>query len=94
VARRTADVVLISSDLADLTRLVRLARRLRRIVWANLIGTILVDLAGMALAALGVIGPVLAAVIHVASESAFILNAARLTPIGRGGARPDAEGTG
>ncbi|MDR1768283.1 MAG: cadmium-translocating P-type ATPase [Propionibacteriaceae bacterium] len=83
VARRSADIVLISSDLADLVRLVRLARRMRRIVWTNLVGTIIVDLAGMALAALGVIGPVAAAVIHVVSEAAFILNSARLTPIGK-----------
>jgi cation transport ATPase len=39
-----------------------------------------VDLAGMALAAFGVIGPLVAAIVHVGSESAFILNSARLIP--------------
>ncbi|MDR1853152.1 MAG: cadmium-translocating P-type ATPase [Propionibacteriaceae bacterium] len=90
VARRSADVVLISSDLKDLVALFRLSRRMRRIVLANVVGTIAVDLAGMGLAALGIVGPVLAAVIHVVSESAFILNAARLVPI-RGFDRSDAD---
>jgi heavy metal translocating P-type ATPase len=80
VARESADVVLISSDLADLTEAVRTARRGRRIVLANFVGTIGVDLVGMALAAFGVIGPLVAAIIHVGSESAFILNSARLIP--------------
>jgi cation transport ATPase len=80
VARESADVVLISSDLADLTEAVRTARRGGRIVLANFVGTIGVDLVGMALAAFGVIGPLVAAIIHVGSESAFILNSARLIP--------------
>ncbi len=80
VARESADVVLVSSDLADLTRTVQTARRARRIVMGNFIGTITVDLLGMSLAALGLLDPVAAAVVHVASESAFILNSARLVP--------------
>lgn len=80
IARETSDVVLISSDLADLTTTLRIARRARRIVLANFIGTIVVDLAGMTLAAFGILGPVLAAIVHVGSESAFILNSARLVP--------------
>ena len=80
VARESADVVLISSDLADLTRTVQTARRARRTVMTNFIGTITVDLLGMGLAALGLLNPVAAAVVHVTSESAFILNSARLIP--------------
>jgi len=59
---------------------VQIARRARRIVLTNFIGTITVDVIGMTLAALGVLGPVLAAIVHVGSESAFILNWARLIP--------------
>ncbi|MGC3995595.1 MAG: cation-translocating P-type ATPase [Propionicimonas sp.] len=80
VAIESADVVLISSDLADLTRALETARRARRIVLTNFAGTIVVDLVGMALAAVGVLGPLLAAIVHVGSESAFILNSARLIP--------------
>ncbi len=80
VARQSADIVLISSDLSALTSTVRVARRTRRIVMTNVAGTIAVDLIGMVLAGFGLLGPVLAAVIHVTSESAFILNSARLIP--------------
>ncbi|WP_211215799.1 heavy metal translocating P-type ATPase [Microbacterium indicum] len=80
IARESADVVLISSDLDDLVRTVHVARRARRIVMANFIGTIVIDLLGMSLAAFGFLSPVVAALIHVGSETAFILNSARLIP--------------
>ncbi len=79
-ARESADVILISSDLDDLVGTIHTARRARRIVLVNFAGTIAVDLIGMALAALGYLSPVLAAFIHVGSETAFILNSARLIP--------------
>ncbi len=80
IARESSDIVLISSDLDDLVRTVRVARRARRIVMFNFAGTIAVDLVGMTLAALGLLSPVTAAFIHVGSETAFILNSARLIP--------------
>ncbi|GAA1530656.1 cation-translocating P-type ATPase [Brevibacterium picturae] len=80
IARESSDVVLISSDLDDIVHTVRVARRARRIVMFNFAGTIAVDLVGMALAAFGMLSPVLAAFIHVGSETAFILNSARLIP--------------
>ena len=80
VARESADVVLISSDLGDLVRTIRTARRARRIVMANFVGTIAIDLIGMGLAAFGLLSPIIAAFIHVGSETAFILNSARLIP--------------
>ena len=43
-------------------------------------GTIGVDAVGIALAAVGLLNPLLAAFIHVASELGFILNSARLLP--------------
>ncbi len=80
VARESADIVLISSDPGDLTRTIVTARRARRVVMFNFAGTIGIDLIGMALAAFGLLGPVIAALIHVGSETAFILNSARLIP--------------
>ena len=80
IARDSADVVLISSDLNDLAATLHIARRARRIVMFNFVGTIVVDVIGMVLAAFGLLGPVLAEVVHVGSESAFILNSARLIP--------------
>lgn len=80
IARESADVVLISSSLTDLADTIATARRARRIVFANFAGTIAVDLIGMTLAAFGLLGPLLAGLVHVGSESAFILNSARLIP--------------
>lgn len=80
IARESADVILISSDLGDLVSTLNTARRARRIVMFNFAGTIAVDLIGIALAATGHLSPILAAFIHVGSETAFILNSARLIP--------------
>ena len=80
IARESADIVLISSDLGDLVRTVHTARRARRIVMVNFVGTIAIDLLGMVLATLGFLSPVVAAFVHVGSETAFILNSARLIP--------------
>lgn len=80
IARESSDVVLISSDLDDLVSTVHTARRARRIIMFNFVGTIVVDLIGMILAALGLLSPVVAAFIHVGSETAFILNSARIIP--------------
>ena len=88
VARECAGVVLIGDDLVKLVETLRIARRCRRIIYANFTGTIVVDAAAMALAAFGVLTPILASVVHVGSELAFILNSARLLT------RPDAESSG
>lgn len=80
IARDSADVVLISSDFNDLARTTHVAKRVRRIVMFNFAGTIVVDAIGMILAAFGLLGPILAALIHVGNETAFILNSARLIP--------------
>jgi heavy metal translocating P-type ATPase len=80
VARESADVVLLGNDLLRFTETLAVARRTRRIIWANFGGTIGVDALGIGLAAFGLLNPLLAAFIHVASEMAFILNSARLLP--------------
>jgi Cd2+/Zn2+-exporting ATPase/Cu+-exporting ATPase len=80
VARESADVVLLGNDLLKFAETLTLARRTRRIIWANFVGTIGVDAVGIGLAAFGLLNPLLAAFIHVASELTFILNSARLLP--------------
>lgn len=80
VARESADVVLLGNDLAKFAETLAIARRTRRIIWANFAGTLGVDTLGIGLAAFGLLNPLLAAFIHVASELAFILNSARLLP--------------
>ena len=82
VARESASVVLLGNDLLKFVETVRLARRTRRTILQNFVGTIAVDGVGIGLAAMGLLNPLLAAFIHVASELAFILNSARLLPRG------------
>lgn len=85
VARESADVVLLGNDLMKFTETLALARRTRRIIWQNFTGTIVVDAVGVGLAAFGLLNPLFAAFIHVASEMAFILNSTRLLPSRVGG---------
>jgi P-type Cu+ transporter len=80
VARESADVVLIGSDLSKLVETLHTARRCRRTIMQNFVGTLVVDSIGVGLAAFGFLNPLLAAFIHVSSEMAFILNSARLLP--------------
>jgi heavy metal translocating P-type ATPase len=80
VARESADVVLIGSDLEKFVDTLRVARRCRGIIMQNFAGTLVVDTVGICLAAAGVLNPLLAAFIHVASELTFILNSTRLLP--------------
>jgi heavy metal translocating P-type ATPase len=80
VARESADVVLLGNDLVRFVETLRMARRVRRTIWQNFAGTLAVDALGIVLAAFGLLGPLLAAFIHVSSEMTFILNSARLLP--------------
>ena len=80
VARESADVVLLGNDLGRFVETLQVARRVRRTIWQNFAGTLTVDALGIVLAACGLLGPLLAAFIHVTSEMTFILNSARLLP--------------
>ncbi len=80
VARESADVILIGSDLSKLVETLRIARRCRGIITQNFVGTLVVDSIGVGMAAFGFLNPLLAAFIHVTSELAFILNSTRLLP--------------
>jgi heavy metal translocating P-type ATPase len=78
VARESADVILIGSDLSKLVETLKVARRCRSIITQNFVGTLTVDSIGVGMAAFGFLNPLLAAFIHVTSELAFILNSTRL----------------
>lgn len=80
VAQESADIVLLGNDLVRFVDTLKVARRTRGVIWQNFAGTIVIDLLGIGLAAFGLLGPLLAAFIHVASELTFILNSARLLP--------------
>jgi heavy metal translocating P-type ATPase len=78
VALETADVTLMTNDLSRLLEVLAISKRCYGVIMFNFWGTILVDTAGIALAFFGLLAPILAALIHVGSELAFILNSARL----------------
>jgi len=80
VARQSANVLLLGNNLMDFVETLRIARQCRRVIMTNFIGTLAVDTVGVGLAAFGLLNPLLAAFIHVASEMTFILNSARLVP--------------
>jgi Cd2+/Zn2+-exporting ATPase/Cu+-exporting ATPase len=80
VARESARVLLLGDDLMTLVETLGIARRCHRIIMQNFVGTLVVDGAGVLLAAFGFLNPLLAAFIHVSSELAFILNSTRLLP--------------
>jgi Cu+-exporting ATPase len=80
VARESANIVLLGSDLLTFVDTFELARRTRRTILQNFGGTLLVDGFGVGLAAFGLLNPLIAAFIHVTSELVFILNSARLLP--------------
>ena len=84
VAQESATVVLLGDNLGTLVEIFQIARRCRRIILTNFIGTLAVDGVGMGLAAVGLLNPLLAALIHVSSELVFILNSARLLSSGAG----------
>jgi heavy metal translocating P-type ATPase len=77
-AMETADAQLMTNDLSRLADALEESRRAQRVILFNLGGTMVVDGVGIVLAAIGLLGPLLAALVHVASELAFILNSARL----------------
>jgi heavy metal translocating P-type ATPase len=80
VARESADVILIGSDLSKFVETLRIAKKCRGIIMQNFVGTLAVDTIGVGLAAFGFLNPLLAAFVHVASELMFILNSTRLLP--------------
>jgi Cd2+/Zn2+-exporting ATPase/Cu+-exporting ATPase len=80
VARESADVLLLGNDLEKFAETLAVARWTRKIIFQNFVGTIAVDTVGIALAAIGLLSPPLAAFIHVSSELTFIMNSARLLP--------------
>jgi P-type Cu+ transporter len=80
VARESANIVLLGDDLMKLVGALRIARRCKDIVMQNFTGTLLVDGLGVGLAAFGFLNPLLAVLIHLGSELAFLLNSARLLP--------------
>lgn len=74
-------MLLIGNDLGKFVAILKTARWYRAVILQNFYWTLIVDALGIALAALGMINPLLAAFIHVSSELTFILNSTRLLDV-------------
>ncbi|HEU4603414.1 MAG TPA: heavy metal translocating P-type ATPase, partial [Steroidobacteraceae bacterium] len=89
LSHASADMVLVSENLAAIPHAIRLARRTLAIARQNLRWSAAYNFAALPLAALGLVPPWLAAIGMSASSIAVVLNSMRLMPRARGG-RPDA----
>jgi heavy metal translocating P-type ATPase len=78
IAIEEADIVLMTNDLRKIPTIVRASKQAYGVILQNFYGTLIVDGIGLALAFDGLLNPLFAAGIHVASELVFILNSARL----------------
>jgi heavy metal translocating P-type ATPase len=78
VAIETADVVLMTEDLTKIPYLLKTSRQSLFVIKQNFFGTLSVDGLGFILAFVGLINPLLAAIIHISSELVFMTNSARL----------------
>jgi Cd2+/Zn2+-exporting ATPase/Cu+-exporting ATPase len=78
VAVQSADVALMGTDLCHLPQIIRLARATRTVVNQNVLFAIGSSLAVMALAGLGMVSPVVGAVVQNVGTFAVVVNSARL----------------
>jgi cation transport ATPase len=77
VTSEAARVVIIDSSLSKVDELMHLSYRLRRIALQSAIGGMILSIAGMGVAAAGLLGPVAAALAQEAIDVAAVLNALR-----------------
>ncbi|GHT10873.1 heavy metal translocating P-type ATPase [Planctomycetales bacterium] len=73
-----ADVVLVGDRIDKLPFLLRLAKKTKRTIIVNICLSMTINAAAICLAATGILGPVLGALIHNAGSCFVILNASRL----------------
>jgi Cd2+/Zn2+-exporting ATPase/Cu+-exporting ATPase len=78
VAVKSADVALMGSDLARLPQMIRLAKETRRVVNQNVLLAIGISLLIMTIAGLGLIGPLVGAVVQNVGTFVVVVNSARL----------------
>lgn len=78
IAVEEADVVLMTNDLQKIPSILRLSKTTYNTILTNFYGTIGIDGIGVILAFMGLLNPVLAALIHTISELVFLANSAKL----------------
>ncbi len=78
VAIETADIALMSSDLARVPEVLALARRALRVIRENVLLSVAINFLAVVLAGVGIVTPVLGAIIHEASALLVVVNAVRV----------------
>lgn len=82
VAIDSASIALMSDDLSRLPMLIGLSRKTRQVVYQNLIFGIVFVVGGVALASLGILSAILAAILHNLGSFLVVFNSARLVKYG------------
>ncbi len=78
VAIEEADLVLMTNDLRKIADMVKMSKTAYGTIMQNFYGTVGIDGLGVFLAFIGLLNPLLAALIHTGSEFVFIMNSAKM----------------
>lgn len=78
IAIEAADVVILNDDIVSVPRLFKLGRKSVSVIWQNILFALLFNTAMIALAALGLVSMLAAAIFHQISSLVVILNSMRL----------------
>ncbi|MBK5292483.1 MAG: FtsH protease activity modulator HflK, partial [Acidobacteriia bacterium] len=82
ITAEAADVVYMGTSLENLPKLIEVSRQAVQIVWQNIIGfALIVNVAAIALASTGILGPLGAAFTHQISSFLVMLNSLRLLKV-------------
>ncbi len=84
IAIHSATIALMSNDLNRIPFLVRLAHSARRVIYQNFGVGLLFILGGLVLTGLGLLSPIVAALLHNAGSLIVVFNSARLVRAGEG----------
>jgi len=82
VAINSASIALLNNDLSRLAFLVRLSRQTRRVIVQNLVFGVAFVVAIVTLGAIGIVAPIMAAILHTVSSFVVVFNSARLVRFG------------
>jgi Cd2+/Zn2+-exporting ATPase len=78
LALETADVNLMKDDISRVPYIIGLSRRSLRIIWINIAFSMSINVISVVLGSLGIIGPVVGALMHEFSALPVLVNSARL----------------
>jgi len=78
VAVKTADIALMSDDISKIPYLFRLSRHILRTININILVSTLINSVSIGLASLGIMGPIMGALVHNAGSVLVVLNSSRL----------------